>query len=269
MNRLQTNPGAEVPELTNKASELSNGKISKDQLEAAIRDPANADVLKKIRDGYEMPLSVVGWLIKKFGQIIFSKPALIFAALFLLYQIGLENLKKQARENREQCQNHCKPQAFGAWTVGAISLTDLSDPDTTNTNMSSCYEETCWNSSETISGSKTDIYCSEATTATAPICSSTCEDHCKSKYPNPSFPADFGKIMTEGVKDGVLDPAKELGKEVTDPFLDFFNKLFGEWLLWLILPVAVIFLGALAFVFFRKTKSRSNVYKVNFKNPGK
>lgn len=185
-----------------------------------------------------------------------------FIALFgayLCYE-GYNRRKKRAEENRRKCMAQCKPIAFDAWSMGALTTEQLIDPPVNNQNTANC-GETCWNTE----GNNADYFCTATMSpdTTPQLCEEYCTTKCDEKYPDPDITEIFS---SENLFDGV----EELGENGIDAGLnlteDFFTKFWDflpDDIIAKVFSVIGIIIGLVIFVFLvsfiRSRKAQKNV----------
>jgi len=232
-NKLKNSQDLELQTLGQKIEDMLNNKevpnLSKTQL----------DQLKKIIN--DSSPAVKGKL-SKVGEIVGNNKVFfaIFAA-YLCYE-GYNRRKNRAEENREKCIEECKPKAYDAWSMGAITTEQLTTPPEDNENTVNC-EETCWNTT----GSKADKFCTATLTPTPTDCETYCTTECNSKYPLPDPNNMFSsENLGEGANelgDNALDTAGDLLNNFIDSLLEQLKNLFsGNWITWVFIGILGIIL---------------------------
>lgn len=174
-----------------------------------------------------------GILNKLYAMVGNNKTLFIAAAALMMYE-GYERRKKQARENRRQCKEQCKPIAFDAWSLGAITIDQLTDPPEGNQNTINC-DDTCWNSS----GDKSDHFCTAGLTPDPDSCETYCTTKCNEKFPmpNPNPLAEASQNLGAGAA-AAAESGMDLFTSLTEDFFDKLLSMFDfdlSWLLWIFL----------------------------------
>lgn len=239
--RLEKIEGPEAVKLKNKIDELlNNNKVSTltdaelDTLKSIIN---NADTITKTRLG-------------KVSEMV-NNNKVFFAVMcaFLCYE-GYNRRANKAKKNREECMAQCKPVAFDAWALGAITTDQLTNPPAGNENTVNC-DGSCWNTE----GNKSDHFCTSTLTPTPQECETYCTTNCNKKYPLPD-PSEI--FSSQNLSEG----AQELSENGLDIFKNLFNFLPGDLIAKVFIVIAIVFGGLLLFLLIgvlKRSLSQKNV----------